>query len=244
MKPFKFKQFEIQQDRCAMKIGTDAVLLGAWTSIEKKPFSILDIGAGTGIISLMLAQRSHAELIDAIEIDDNAFEQCVNNFENAPWSDRLFCYHASLEEFIEEIEDTYNLIVSNPPFYSEDYKTDNSQRDIARFSDALPFKHLLKSVSRLLAEDGIFSVIIPYKEEPNFIFLASKFNLFPNRVLHVKGNPTSEIKRSLLEFSFRETCAEQGRSCDIKTEELIIETSRHAYTQDYINLTKYFYLKM
>ena len=235
-KPFKFKQFTVNQDQCAMKIGTDSVLLGAWTSLKNNPFSILDIGAGTGILSLMLAQRSNAELIDAIEIDDNAYEQCVDNFEQSPWGDRLFCYHASLEEFTEEIEDKYELIVSNPPFYSEDYKTENNQRDLARFADAMPFEHLIESVSKLLSEHGIFTVIIPFKEEVNFIDLASKANLFPNKILHVKGNPTSNIKRSLLVFSFRES--------DIKKSELIIETARHQYTQDYINLTKDFYLKM
>ena len=117
MKPFKFKQFTIEQDRCAMKIGTDGVLLGAWVSLKNNPFSILDIGAGTGIIALQLAQRSHAEMIDALEIDENAYEQCVDNFENSQWGDRLFCYHASLEEFVEEIEDKYDLIISNPPFF-------------------------------------------------------------------------------------------------------------------------------
>ena len=160
-KPFKFKEFTINQDQCAMKIGTDSVLLGAWASIEKIPLSVLDIGAGTGVLSLMLAQRCSAELIDAIEIDDNAFEQCVDNFEQSPWGDRLFCYHASLEEFIEEIEDKYDLIICNPPFYSEDYKTKSDQRDLARFQDAMPFEHLLKSVSKLLSENGIFSVVIP-----------------------------------------------------------------------------------
>ncbi|NCP90997.1 MAG: methyltransferase, partial [Flavobacteriales bacterium] len=144
-----------------MKIGTDAVLLGAWTSLKNNPFSVLDIGAGTGVLSLMLAQRSKAQLIDAIEIDDSAYEQCVNNFENSPWSDRLFCYHASLDEFANEIEQQYDLIISNPPFYSEDYKTTNEQRDLARFSEALPFDHLLESISKLLSEDGVFSVIIP-----------------------------------------------------------------------------------
>lgn len=236
MKPFKFKQFTVQQDKCAMKIGTDGVLLGAWTSIENNPFSILDIGAGTGILSLMLAQRSSAETIDAIEIDDDAYEQCVNNFEASPWGDRLFCYHASLEEFVEDIDEQYELIICNPPYYSEDYKTENSSRDLARFQDAMPFEHLVKSISKLLSQEGLFSVIIPFKEEETFIDLASKYNLFPNRILHVKGNPTSEIKRSLMEFSFREN--------DTKISELIIETERHQYTEDYINLTKDFYLKM
>jgi len=235
-KPFKFKEFTINQDQCAMKIGTDGVLLGAWTSIYKNTISILDIGSGTGILSLMLAQRSYAELIDALEIDDKTYEQCVDNFEQSPWGDKLFCYHASLENFVEEIEDKYDLIICNPPFYSEDYKTDNSQRDLARFQDAMPFEHLLESVSKLLSEDGIFSVVIPFKEETYFIKLASNANLFPKKILRVKGNSTSEIKRSLIEFSFRES--------DIIIENLIIETERHQYTQDYINLTKDFYLKM
>ena len=219
-----------------MKIGTDGVLLGVWTSIEKQPLSILDIGAGTGVLSLMLAQRSGAELIDALEIDDNAYEQCVDNFEQSHWGDRLFCYHASLEAFVDEIEDTYDLIVCNPPFYSEDYKTDNTQRDLARFQVAMPFKHVLESVSKLLSKDGLFSVVIPFKEETHFINLASKSNLFPKRILQVKGNPTSETKRSLIEFSFRES--------ETTIESLIIETERHQYTADYINLTKDFYLKM
>lgn len=234
--PFKFKQFTVVQDKCAMKIGTDGVLLGSWTSIIQQPFSILDIGSGTGVISLMLAQRCHAELIDAIEIDDDAYEQCTENFENSSWNDRLFCYHASLEEFVVEIDDKYDLIVSNPPFYSDDYKSDNIQRDMARFQDALPFEHLIESVTQLLSESGVFSVIIPFKEEETFIGLAKDFGLFNNRITRVKGNPNSEIKRSLLEFSFTKD--------KVETNELIIETERHQFTQDYINLTKDFYLKM
>ncbi|MBP6558171.1 MAG: methyltransferase [Flavobacterium sp.] len=234
---FQFKKFSINQDRCAMKVGTDGVLLGAWTPIEHRPFSVLDIGAGTGILGLMLAQRSSAEQIDAIEIDEEAFEQCVENFENSPWSDRLYCYHAGLDEFMEEPEDEYDLIVSNPPFYSEDYKTESEQRDLARFQDALPFADLVEAASVLLSENGIFSVIIPYKEESKFIGLAKEYNLFPLKITRVKGTPTTEIKRSLLAFSFAE-------KTNFPIDELIIETARHQYTDYYIDLTKEFYLKM
>jgi tRNA1Val (adenine37-N6)-methyltransferase len=237
MSKFQFKKFTITQDRCAMKVGTDGVLLGAWTPIDHRPFSILDIGSGTGILALMLAQRSSAEQIDAIEIDEEAFEQCVENFENSPWADRLYCYHAGLDEFMEEPEDEYDLIVSNPPFYSEDYKTESEQRDLARFQDALPFEDLIEAASVLLSENGIFSVIIPYKEEVKFIGLAKEYNLFPLKITRVKGTPTTEIKRSLLAFSFAE-------KTNFPIDELIIETARHQYTKEYITLTKEFYLKM
>ncbi len=220
-----------------MKIGTDGVLLGAWCPVDNNPFSILDIGAGTGILSLMLAQRSSAEQIDSIEIDEEAFEQCVENFESSPWSDRLFCFHAGLDEFVEEPEDEYDLIISNPPFYSEDYKSENEQRDLARFQDALPFEDLIEAAALLLSENGILSVIIPFKEEEKFVALAKNFDLFPLKITHVKGTPTTEIKRSLLAFSFTE-------KTNFPIDELIIETARHQYTEDYIALTKDFYLKM
>ena len=233
---FRFKQFNVEHDRCAMKIGTDGVLLGAWTSLENSPNSVLDIGAGTGILSLMLAQRSTAESLDAFEIDENAYEQCVDNFEQSPWGDRLFCYHASLEEFTNEIDEKYNLIVCNPPFYAETFKTKNSQRDFARFQDAMPFEQLLKSVSVLLAENGEFSVIIPFAEEERFIQIAKIFGLFVNRICRVRGTISSEIKRSLICFSFRKV--------QIECKELSIEISRHRYTEDYIDLTQDFYINM
>jgi tRNA1Val (adenine37-N6)-methyltransferase len=234
---FQFKQFSIKQNRCAMKIGTDGVLLGAWAPIENNPFSVLDIGTGTGIIALMLSQRSNAQQIDALEIDDEAYEQAVDNFENSPWSDRLFCFHAGLDEFVEEPEDEYDLIVSNPPFYTDDYKTENEQRDLARFADAMPFEDLVEAADLLLSENGVFAVIIPFKEEDNFIALAKEYELYPIKITRVKGTPTTEIKRSLLAFSRNETAT-------VLTNELIIETARHVYTPEYIELTKDFYLKM
>ncbi|MET6991266.1 tRNA1(Val) (adenine(37)-N6)-methyltransferase [Sediminicola arcticus] len=235
-KPFQFKQFSVDQDQCAMKIGTDGVLLGAWSNINKRPFAILDIGSGTGLIALMLAQRSDAEMIDAIEIDGNAYEQSVENFERSPWADRLYCYHAGLDEFVDELDEKYDLIVSNPPFYSEEMPSGNEARDIARQNSALPFDELLDGVSKLLEDEGIFSTIIPFKEEEAFIKMASSFNLFANRITRVKGNPTTETKRSLLEFSFSENSMDLG--------ELTIEEERHHYTQEYTELTKEFYLKM
>ena len=219
-----------------MKIGTDGVLLGAWTSLEHNPDSILDIGAGTGIIALQMAQRSTAELIDAIELEVGAYEQCVDNFEQSPWGDRLFCYHAGLDEFVDEIDEKYDLIVSNPPFYDEEVSSGNASRDVARQNQSLPFEELIKGVSLLLEKKGSFSVIIPYKSEESFVEMAKENGLFPNRITRVRGNPSSGIKRSLMQFGFYSETP--------KIDELVIEKARHQYTEEYVALTKDFYLKM
>ena len=236
---FKFKEFSIHQDKTAMKIGTDAVLLGAWVFLENEIDSILDVGSGTGIIALMLAQRSFALTIDAVEIDNDAYEQTVTNFENSNWGDRLYCYHSSFQNFAKEIADedeTYDLIISNPPFYTDEFESKNDARNKARFTSSLSFNELLKGVSKILSKKGKFAVIIPFKEEQGFVELAKENNLFLNRVCHVKGNPSSAFKRSLLEFSFEDK--------KLKKENLTIEIKRHQYTDEYINLTKDFYLKM
>jgi len=238
-KLFQFKEFTVHQDKAAMKVGTDGVLLGAWCSLENYPDTILDIGAGTGVISLMLAQRSDAITIDAVELDEDAYEQTVSNFENSDWADRLYCYNASFQEFATEIseeEETYDLIVSNPPFYTDSFETESVSRNKARFTSSLQFEELLKGVSKILSLNGHFFTIIPFKEEANFLAIAKANNLYLQKVCRVQGNESSEIKRSLLSFSFVEAA--------IETSSLIIETDRHQYTEDYINLTKDFYLKM
>ena len=222
-----------------MKVGTDGVLLGAWVSVNHKPQKILDIGSGTGLIGLMLAQRSYANTIDAVEIDKAAFEQTVENFEESRWSDRLFCYNYSFQNFAEEIskeQHTYDLIVSNPPFYNDGFTSKNVSRNKARSTLSLPFHELLFGVSNILSKSGFFSIIIPFKEEVNFISLAMQYGLFINQSCRVKGNKNSEIKRSLLSFSFSKT--------SIKPTVLTIEKSRNVYTANYIDLTKKFYLKM
>jgi len=241
-KPFQFKQFKVHQDRCAMKIGTDGVLLGAWSSIEHDPQSILDIGTGTGIIALQLAQRSSAGTIDAIEIDEQAHEQCTHNFEYSSWADRLFCYHGSVQEFASEMEHKYDLIVSNPPFFkapkSKGSQTQNTsqERAVARFTDTLPFKHLVVCAAHLLSQNGVFCTILPQKEADSFIEIAAQNKLFISKICTIRGTKTSKIKRCLLAFSLHQSKP--------KTQELTIEISRHNYTQEYKNLVRDFYVKM
>lgn len=235
-KPFQFKQFSIVQQKAAMKVGTDGVLLGAWVQLNNHPFSILDIGTGTGLIALMMAQRSDAEVIDAIELNDEAYEEAVENFERSDWGDRLFCYHAYFQEFVEEIEDEYDVIISNPPFYTSTYKELSVDRAMARHAESLPYDELLKGVAHLLSENGICAFIIPFSEEENFIALAKENGLLLNRLTRVKGTLDTPIKRSLLQLSFVES--------NLEINELIIEIDRHQYTENYKTLTKDFYLKM
>lgn len=236
---FQFKEFSINQDRAAMKIGTDGVLLGAWASLSHHPNSILDIGSGTGILALMLAQRSTAELIDALELDDNAYEQSVENFENSPWSDRLFCYHADFMKFVEEMKgETYDLILSNPPFFAPPQKETNmtQARQKARFQGSLTYRELISGAAELLSSSGKFSVIIPYESQEDFLTISKNIGLYPQRITNVKGRANSPIKRSLIQVGFE--------NIPIMENQLVIEIERHQYTPEYIALTKEFYLKM
>lgn len=249
---FRFKQFSVAQDRCAMKVGTDGVLLGAWSPLDHQPYSVLDIGTGTGVIALMLAQRSMAQQIDAVELDENAYEQATSNFENSPWSDRLFCYHAHLYEFAVEVDESYDLIVCNPPFFAPHYKTDDSARDKARFEDALPFDLLVGAVAKLLSDHGRFTMILPFERETDFCLLAKKADLYPSQILRVRGTAQSSIKRSLLCLKKRNVdTAEHPKLKSVRAageepviKELTIEIARHQYTDEYRKLVEEFYLKM
>ncbi len=235
-KPFSFKEFSISQDQCAMKVGTDGVLLGSWANIPKETQSILDIGTGTGIIALQMAQRSEAEMIDALEIEDKAFEQAVENFENSSWADRLFCYHASIQKFTDEMEEQYDLIISNPPYFNDTFKDVNQERALARHTHKLSYEELLAAASKLLVPNGSCAFIIPFREESEFLSKALTKDLYPERITRVRGNEQSTIKRSLLQFT--------KNPKKTITKELIIETSRHVYTKQYIELVKDFYLNM
>ncbi|MEB3004454.1 tRNA1(Val) (adenine(37)-N6)-methyltransferase [Capnocytophaga sp. G2] len=232
---FQFRQFSVKQEYSAMKIGTDSVLLGAWAA-SNNPQRILDIGAGTGILSLMMAQRFPTAYIHAIEITPEATQECRENISLSPWKDRISVYQEDIRIFSKVDKHKYDLIISNPPFFTEKVLSPNFQRSLSRSNLELPFEELLYCVSQLLSPIGTFAVIIPYKEESVFKQLAQKDNLYPSDILHVKGNINTPIKRSLLLFSF-----EQKINPLIKV--LTIEKERHLYTKEYQELTKNFYLK-
>ncbi|WP_314058847.1 methyltransferase [Empedobacter brevis] len=232
-KPFRFKQFEIFQDKTAMKVGTDGVLLGAWSNLETGD-NILDIGAGTGLISLMLAQRFPNSRVDAIEIDYDAFLQAKENFEHSIFSERLKIKNTSLQVYSSDKK--YDLIVSNPPFFTVNNSVDFDARKQARQQETLTFAELIEKSAKFLHKEGVASFIIPYDQMDVFCEKTAQNDLKLSRIVYVKGNSSSPIKRVLLEFSFQERI--------VRKEELVIERERHQYTNEYISLTKDFYLKM
>lgn len=230
---FQFKQFTVWHDKCAMKVGTDGVLLGAWANVCNVD-SVLDIGTGTGLVALMIAQRSSAS-IRAIEIDGNAAIQAVENKERTPWKDRITVEHTDFKEYNSDKK--YDLIVSNPPYFTDSLVSPDKKRSTARHANELTFGELIEGVSRLLAPNGAFSLIIPTDNLSKMEEIASAFNLYPARQTHVLPKPGSAPKRTLVTFTF-------GEKENIETDELIVELSRHQYSTDYISLTKEFYLKM
>jgi len=214
-----------------MKVGTDGVLLGAWSNIREG--NILDIGSGTGLISLMLAQRTTTALIDAVEIETEAYNQTLENIKNSNWSSKITAMKSSIQEYYPNKE--YDLIISNPPFFIDSTKAPSSKRNIARHTDELSYSDLIESINRLLKPTGILSIILPITEAEQFIELAAVQNLLLNKECVVKPNSTKPSKRMLLEFSYTNS--------EIIKEELTIETkTRHQYTKEYISLTKDFYL--
>jgi tRNA1Val (adenine37-N6)-methyltransferase len=232
---FRFKQFGIFQDKCAMKVGTDGILLGAWANVYDNS-QILDIGTGTGILSLMLAQRSPSSNIDAVEIDEDAYSQAKENIEHSPWGDRINIFHASIQEFVSNCSKQYDLIISNPPFFENACKSSHKSRNLARHSDTLSQVDILQITSQLLKPKGRLAVIYPIDLAKNFLDKAKDFNLFCDRKVYVKPTPKNSIKRILLELSSTPTSTQETI--------LIVEEDKHIYTQDYINLVKGFYLNL
>jgi len=228
---FKFKQFTVQQDRCAMKVGTDGALLGAWADCEGAN-RILDIGSGTGLISLMLAQRSELSEIQAIDIDEGAYRQSVVNFENSIFSGRISVLHTAFQEF--STDDKFDLIVSNPPFFSDSLKSPDRSRNAARHNDVLPPEYLIARSVELMSPRARLAVIIPTDRFADFHRLALQNQLFPCRQTTVFSLPHKPPKRILLEYA--------NYSVESRNDSLLIETSPRQYSEEFIDLMKQFYL--
>jgi tRNA1Val (adenine37-N6)-methyltransferase len=230
---FRFKQFTIHHDRCAMKVGTDGVLLGAWINIDNSK-KILDIGTGSGLIAIMLGQRSNAS-IEAIEIDQSAFTQATENISNCLWNSRILVQNISLQEFTSILQKKFDLIVCNPPFFEKSLKSSLPLRNMARHDKMLTHSEIIGCVVKILNPGGRFGLIIPYTEGIQFIAKASKKGLFCIRKTSVKTKPHSTVKRLLMEFStIPEYCLENS---------LIITGERdEEFSKEYKDLTKDFYL--
>lgn len=233
-KPFHFKQFTVEQERCAMKVGTDGVLLGAWAKAPLQVGKILDIGTGSGVIALMLAQRFSNAKVLGIDIEKGACEQAWQNFQNAPFSSQLSIQNQAIQHF--DTNDKFDVIVSNPPFFSQGIMPTNSQRLLARHTAEFSFETFFEKTSRLLTKSGIASIIIPQNEAEILIKIAGKYSLFCTECCTVYPNPEKTAKRCLLAFSLQ-------KSPETKQTALTIETNkRHQYTAEYQQLLKDFYL--
>jgi tRNA1Val (adenine37-N6)-methyltransferase len=230
---FNFKQFSICQDKSAFKVGTDGVLLGACADIEGVR-SILDIGTGTGLISLMLAQRCPAE-ITAIEPDEGSFKQTCENVSRSLWPERIRVVHTTIQNFDPE-EVKFDLIVTNPPYFIDSLKNPDPRKSAARHADSLTPDEILKGVLKFMNEDGSLQLILPYVEGNIFIAEASKYGLYCNSILKIRPLPSSEIRRLILKFS-------KIQKKPVESFLTIEHGRRHEFTQEYINLTKEFYLK-
>lgn len=231
---FQFKQFAVWHDKCAMKVGTDGVLLGAWTSV-KNAQRILDIGTGTGLVALMLAQRSTPDVtIVALEIDEIGVEQARENVERSPWSERIEVLHRDFNEF--QADDKFDVIVSNPPYFVDSLACPDLQRNTARHNGSLTYADLLKGVAGLLSDTGSFTIVIPTDVAELVKSIAANYQLYASRQLFVITKPGANPKRTLITFTF------QAQEC--QPEELLIELARHEYSEEYIALTRDFYLKM
>lgn len=232
---FQFKKFKVYQDKCAMKVGTDGVLLGAWCDVSQA-CRVLDVGTGTGLLALMIAQRAPAAIIDAVEIDAEAALQASENIGSCQWRDRITVYEVDFNEYVPDKESGYDLIVSNPPFFENSLLSPDSSRTVARHAASFGLEDFFARVSLLLADNGICSVVYPADGLQRMQEIAKINSLYLTRLTFVRGREGSEIKRVLTEW--RKTPQ------SYIPEELIIEKARHLYTDDYIALTRDFYLKM
>jgi len=232
-KPFKFKQFTIRQRDSLMKVGTDGIMIGAWANADA-PQNILDIGTGTGLIALMMAQRYPQARVDAVEIDKASALEAMDNVRSSLFKHQVNITHTSLQTFAEQTPNRYNLVVSNPPFFNT-----GLARNAARHTHILAHEALIFGTKKILNERGQFCLILPTKEGEYFIELAKSYKLYLLEKVSVKPKPRKDTKRLLLRFS-------NFNSNETIENELVIEEAgeKRVYTKEYIDLTKLFYLNM
>jgi tRNA1Val (adenine37-N6)-methyltransferase len=230
---FQFKQFKIHHDRATMKVGTDGVLLGAWANIDDAQ-NILDIGTGTGLIALMLAQRSGAAKVDGVEIESHNAEQAIENVNESPWKNKISIHHSAIQNFHPEKQ--YDLIISNPPYFQNSYQPPDKNRTTARHTVSLTFIDLINSVKRLLNIKGKFNVILPYQEGLEFIELIGTYNFHCSRKWSFRSRAEKPIERLLLEFSYNGDVTEEG--------EINLYVHKEQWSDAYKKLTKEFYLNI
>ena len=232
---FRFKQFEVIQSKSAMKVGTDGVLLGAWADYNN-PTTILDIGSGTGLIALMLAQRFLNSKVFAIEVDKDASEEALLNFSNSIWSERLEIINKDIFKYFSDSK--YDLIVSNPPFFKEDLNSPNRKRALAR-NGFIDISDLFSKVSSLMHDSSQFELIIPFSQMESYQKEAQKVGLVKSRVMYINPTSSKSPNRVLLSFSFQNTKEHPALESYLTIE----MNGRHDYSEEYKQLTKEFYLK-
>lgn len=238
---FRFQQFTVWHDKCAMKVGTDGVLLGAWAPLPKhNNVRALDIGTGSGLIALMLAQRlaqaGKTFQVQGIDINYPAAQQAIQNFHLSPWSDHLTCTPCALQDFQAAMP--YQLIVSNPPYFKASLKNPNQAKATARHTDSLSYEQLLHCATALLSDDGILSLILPAEAETEILNIAAWEGLLPTRITRVQPKPKKPAKRVMIAFQRTLVVG----PVPPRTSTLNIESATSPRSEEYARLTKDFYL--
>jgi tRNA1Val (adenine37-N6)-methyltransferase len=230
---FHFKQFSVRHDRCAMKVGTDAVLLAAWVDVRGAQH-ILDIGTGSGVIALMLAQRTpETTRVESVEIEKDSAGQAAENFRNSPWGSRLSVHELAIQEYSSSVR--FDLIITNPPYFNRSLEPPDRRRHYVRHTATLTYDELLSAVVRLLTENGRFSLILPYKEAMLFTKYASQHELFCSRRHHFRTRKEKPLERTLLEFSRRPLSVDEG--------EILLYDNGLEWSSVYRNLISDFYVR-
>ena len=236
---FQFKQFTVQQEHCAMKVTTDACLFGAWCAdvVHRQQTTVnhlLDIGTGTGLLSLFIAQKNNANFIDAVEIDNSAATEAAVNFQASPWKERLLIHQTAIQQFAPSSHKAYDFIISNPPFFNNDLKSNDHKRNLALHSEELSLKELLYAIKTHLTSTGKFAVLLPYHRSDYFEKLAGEYPFYIEEKLSIKQTPQHSFFRTMLLFSATKT--------QTATKEIIIKDGFNDYSTAFKDLLKDYYL--